>query len=417
MDRPVAEIITIGDELLQGHIVNTNAAVIARELGNIGIETSWMTTIGDKAEDIYFALSKAFVRAKVIVVTGGLGPTPDDLTKPVLTKFFDTYLELRDDLLKTIQERYAKRGVLAPQTLENQAMFPAGAEPMSNPLGTAPGIYFVKDDRHFFSIPGVPVEMENILQEFILPKLHSILGSNPYHQKVLRLCGAGESYVLSKVSNLDAIHELVKLAFLPQTFGVDLRLSARSMDSFEAETQLAQAEGWIREAVGDFIFSANGDSIEAVIGQILVNRGQTLSTAESCTGGLVSHLFTNIPGSSNFFERGVISYSNQAKIDLLGVSETSLNQFGAVSEEVAREMAQGIQKRSNTNWGASTTGIAGPTAGSVEKPVGTVWIGIARPNGDAQAFRHRFADSRDINKQRFAQALMYRLWRALLDDL
>jgi nicotinamide-nucleotide amidase len=416
LERPVAEIITIGDELLQGQVVNTNAAVIARELGNIGVETAWMTTIGDQAEDIYFALSKAFVRAKVVIVTGGLGPTPDDLTKPVLTKFFDTYLELRDDLLKTIQKRYAKRGTQVPETLENQAMFPVGAEALSNPLGTAPGIYFVKDDRHFFAVPGVPVEMENILQEFILPKLSGILGDIPYHQKLLRLCGTGESYVLSKVANLDAIHELVKLAFLPQVFGVDLRLTARSMDSIEAEAELAQAEGWIREAVGDYIFSTDGDSIEAVIGQILVNRSQTIATAESCTGGLVSHLFTNIPGSSNFFERGVVTYSNQAKIELLGVSEASLNQFGAVSEQVAKEMAAGIRQHSKTDWGVSTTGIAGPTGGSEEKPVGMVWIGIARPSGDTEAYRYRFTDARVINKQRFANALMYRLWRALLND-
>lgn len=416
MDRPVAEIITVGDELLHGQVVNTNATVIARELGNIGIETSWITTIGDRAEDIYFALSKAFIRARVVVITGGLGPTPDDLTKPVITKFFDTYLERRDDLLQIIKERFTKRGMPVPQTLEDQAMFPAGAQPLSNPLGTAPGIYFVKDDRHVFAVPGVPSEMENILKEFILPNLRGVMGSKPYYQRVLRISGVGESYILSKIAKLDALYELVKLAFLPNVFGLDLRISARSMDRLEAESQLAQAEGWIREAVGDYIYSSDGDSIEAVIGHILTNRHQSLATAESCTGGLVSHIITNVPGSSAFFERGVISYSDRSKVEILGVSQATIDQYGAVSEEVAREMALGVRERSVSDWGVSTTGIAGPSGGSEEKPVGTLWIGIASPDGVCSGYRYRFVDLREGNKKRFAQALLYRLWRALIED-
>ncbi len=416
MSRPLAEIITIGDELLLGKVVNTNATLIARELGNIGINTSWITTVGDQAEDIYFALSKAFVRATVVIVTGGLGLTPDDLTKPVITKFFDTYLELREDLLEIIRERYEKRGLPPPTTLEDQAMFPAGAESMNNPVGTAPGIYFIKEDRHFFAVPGVPSEMENILREFILPKLRGIMGTSPYHQKVLRFSGIGESYILSKISSLDALHELVKLAFLPGLFGVDIRMMARSEDSFEAQAQIARAEGYIREAIGDHIYSSNDDSIEAVIGQILTNRGQTLAVSESCTGGMVSNMFTNIPGSSSFFERGIVTYSNRSKVDMLGVSVETLDEYGAVSEEVAREMALGIKEYGGTDWGASTTGIAGPTGGTDEKPVGTLWVGLAKPNGDAQAFQYRFADIRKVNKGRFAHALLYRLWCALLED-
>ena len=416
MTRPVAEIITIGDELLQGQVINTNATIIARELGNIGVETSWITTVGDRAEDIYFSLSKAFVRAKVVVVTGGLGPTPDDLTKPVITKFFDTYLELREDLLDIIKDRFEKRGITPPETLEDQAMFPAGAQALSNPLGTAPGIYFVKDDRHVFAVPGVPSEMENILKEFILPKLRGVLGSGSYHQRMLKISGVGESYILSKIASLDALYELVKLAFLPGMFGLDLRLTARSADSLEAEAQLAQAEGWIRNAVGDYIYSAEGDSIEAVIGKILVNRSQTIAIAESCTGGLVAHLITNIPGSSDFFERGVVTYSNRAKVELLGISQGTIDQCGAVSEEVAEAMAEHVRDRNGTDWGVSTTGIAGPSGGTEEKPVGTVWVGIAAPTGESRAYRYRFLDIRKINKQRFAHALLFRLWRALVED-
>jgi nicotinamide-nucleotide amidase len=416
LDRPVAEIITIGDELISGKVINTNAAIIARELGNIGVETSWITTLGDRAEDIYFALSKAFVRAKVVVITGGLGPTPDDLTKPVITKFFDTYLELRDDLLQIIRDRYEKRGLTPPETLDEQAMFPAGAQALGNPMGTAPGIYFVKGDRHVFAVPGVPSEMENILKEFILPNLRGVMGNNPYRQKLMRISGVGESYILSKVANLDALYELVKLAFLPGMLGLDLRISARSSDSLEAESQLAQAEGLIREAVGDYIYSTNGDSIESVIGQILTNRHQSIAVAESCTGGLVSHILTNVPGSSNYFERGVITYSNRAKTELLGISPETIDQYGAVSEEMAKQMALGVRERSGTDWGASTTGIAGPAGGTEEKPVGTVWIGIAHPNGSCIAYKYRFADLREVNKQRFAQALLFRLWRALMDD-
>ena len=416
MDRPVAEIISIGDELISGKTINTNAAIIARELGNIGVETTWITTVGDRAEDIYFALSKAFVRAKVVLITGGLGPTPDDLTKPVITKFFDTYLELRDDLLEIIRNRYEKRGIAPPETLDEQAMFPAGAQAMGNPMGTAPGIYFVKGDRHVFAVPGVPSEMENILKEFVLPNLRGIMGNNPYRQKLLRISGIGESYILSKVANLDALYELVKLAFLPGMFGLDLRITARSEDSLEADSQLAQAEGWIREAVGEYIYSTNGDSIEAVIGQILTNRHQSIAAAESCTGGLVSHTLTNVPGSSNYFERGIIAYSNRAKTELVGISPETIEQHGAVSEEVAKLMALGIRKQSGTDWGVSTTGIAGPSGGTEEKPVGTVWIGIAQPNGSCDAYKYRFADLREVNKQRFAQALLFRLWRALMDD-
>jgi nicotinamide-nucleotide amidase len=416
LDRPVAEIITIGDELLQGKVVNTNATLIARELGNIGIETSWITTVGDRAEDIYFALSKAFVRARVVIVTGGLGPTPDDLTKPVISKFFESELEFREDLLEIIRDRFRERGLPDPERLEEQAMFPSGAELMSNPLGTAPGIYFVKEDRHFFAVPGVPAEMKNIMQEFILPKLRGILGATPYHQKVLKIVGIGESYILSKVANLDALYELVKLAFLPGIFGLDLRLSARSPDPLEAEAQLAQAEGWIREAVGDYVVSAEGESLPVVIGKVLVNRNEKVAAAESCTGGLVSHLFTNVPGSSDFFERGVVSYSDRAKVELLGVSDEVLKQHGAVSEEAAVAMARGVRERSGADWGISTTGIAGPTGGTEEKPVGTVWVGVAGPKGDARAYRYRFLDLREVNKQGFAHALLYRFWRALMED-
>jgi nicotinamide-nucleotide amidase len=413
--RPCAEIVTVGNELLSGLIVNGNAAYLGQALVEVGVPVRWSSVVGDDIGEIQSALARALERAAVIVVTGGLGPTPDDMTKEAIAKFFNMELELRADLLEAVQARFARFGRTLPESSRNQAIFPRGAKVIPNPLGTAVGIHISRGGREVLVIPGVPHEMEGMTESYIVPWLRENIATTPIVSKVIQTTGLGESLIFERLRGAERINELVQLAFLPSPIGVTLHFTAKAQDKYEAEAQIAEAEGFIRERIGEFIYATGKQSLAEVVARILTNRGKTVAIAESCTGGLVANTFTNIPGSSNFFERGFVTYSNLSKTMLLGVPEELIQRHGAVSEEVARAMADGARRKAKTDYGLATTGIAGPDGGTPEKPVGTAWIAVA-DSRETVAEKIQAGYTREKNKMRFAQAVMFLLYRQLMQE-
>jgi len=413
--RHHAEIITVGNELLLGLVVNGNAAYLGRALAEAGVPMRWSCVVADDLDEIQAALARAIGRASVIVMTGGLGPTPDDMTKEAVAKFFNMELELRADLLEAVEARFARFGRTMPEVSRNQAVFPRGAEVIPNPLGTAVGIHITRDNCEIFVLPGVPHEMESMTEGYILPWLLENLSTTLILSKTLQTTGIGESLILERLGGAEHIDELVQLAFLPSPIGVTLHLSAKSDDTYEAEAQLAEAEGLIRERIGDFVYATGEQSLAEVIARILTNRGKTIAVAESCTGGLVANTFTNIPGSSYFFERGFVTYSNRSKTELLGVPEELVQQHGAVSEEVVRAMAEGARRKAKTDYGLATTGVAGPDGGTPEKPVGTVWVAVADAR-ETVAEKIQVGYTRETNKMRFAQAVLFLFYKRLMQE-
>lgn len=413
--RHCAEIITVGDELLLGLVVNGNAAYLGRAFAEAGVPVQWSCVVADDLDEIQVALARAIKRASVLVITGGLGPTPDDMTKEAVAKSFNMELELRADLLEAVEARFARFGRTMPEVSRNQAIFPRGAEVIPNPLGTAVGIHITRDSCEIFVLPGVPHEMEGMTANYLVPWLHKNLATTPFLAKTLQTTGIGESLILERMGGVEHINELVQLAFLPSPIGVTLHLSAKSQDTYEAEAQLAEAEGLIRERIGEFVYATGRQSLAEVIARILTNRGKTVAVAESCTGGFVAHTLTNIPGSSNFFERGFVTYSNRSKTELLGVPEELIQQRGAVSEEVVRAMAEGARRKAKTDYGLATTGVAGPDGGTPEKPVGTAWVAVADAR-EIVAEKIQVGYTRETNKMRFAQAVLFLLYRKLMGE-
>jgi len=410
-----AEIVAVGDELLLGQVVNGNAACLGRVFAEVGVPVRWSSIVADDSGEIRAALARALQRASVIVFTGGLGPTPDDVTKDAVAGFFGLELQHRDDLLEAIRAFYARIGRTMPESVRGQATFPRGANVIPNSLGTAPGMHITRDQRDIFILPGVPHEMESMTESYLVPWLRRNFGEGAPISKTLQTTGIGESLILERLSDLERIRELVHLAFLPSPTGVAVRMTAKAGDPYEVDAQLAEAEGLIRERIGEFVYAVGEQSLAEVIARILTNRAKTLAVAESCTGGLVAHTFTNIPGSSEFFERGFVTYSNRSKTELLGVSEELIEQHGAVSEEVARAMAEGARKQAGSDYALATTGIAGPDGGTPEKPVGTLWMAVADAR-ETRAERLQSGYTREANKMRFAQAALFLLYRRLMEE-
>ncbi|HEY3294646.1 MAG TPA: competence/damage-inducible protein A [bacterium] len=407
------ELITVGDEVLRGDIVNGNAAYIGRALSAIGFPPSWSSVIADKMDVIKSALQTALSRAHVIVLTGGLGPTPDDLTRDAVAQFFDLPLQEDPVLLEHVEALFRSRGMVMPETSRNQSLFPIGASKLPNPHGTAAGIHIERDGRHVFCLPGVAIEAQQMTDESVVPIVREIFPDVQVFTKTLRLAGIGESHLMQQVGRQEEICAHVSVAYLPHHGLLDLRLTAHSTDRLEAEAQIAFAEAIIREHVWEHIYATGSAKLGAVIGNILINRGQKLAVAESCTGGLVSDMITDIPGSSRWFDRGWITYSNAAKTGNICVDEELIIRHGAVSEEVACAMAQGARTNAETSWGISTTGIAGPDGGTASKPVGTVWIAVSSESG-AHARLLQLSGLRETIKLRTAHSVLYLLYRNLM---
>jgi len=407
-------IISIGDELLIGQTINTNAAYIGEKLTAIGYDVIRNFTVGDNKDDILKTLSDAETISDFIFITGGLGPTHDDITRNCILEYFQTDMIFDEQTFERIKKLFEKRNIPMPEINRNQAMVPRIAKVIPNDYGTAPGYDITKNGKRFFVMPGVPYEMRGMMENTILPDLKNYIQSKNifYSQKILYTTGIPESALYTKLEDIRPLFDEVKVAFLPSQFGVKIRLSMRSNDEKFNLEKIKFLEEKIRERVGDYIYTDEDLPIEEVIGKILTERKLKLAVAESCTGGLICHRITNIPGSSNYFERGVVSYSNESKIEILGVNPETIKNFGAVSEQTAIEMARGVRKISKADIGISTTGIMGPTGATETKPIGLVFVGYSDSEREF-AKQFNFADNRVRNKDRSSQAALEILWRAL----
>ncbi|WP_353720348.1 competence/damage-inducible protein A [Dyadobacter sp. 676] len=376
-----AEIITIGDEILFGQIVDTNTQWIGAQLTDIGIRPVRKTSVGDNRQDILDAFAQASRRADIVIVTGGLGPTRDDITKHTFCEYFGTELEINQDALALVTEFFAKRGRAMTELNIQQAALPKNCTYIPNLWGTAPGMWFEKDGVIYVSLPGVPYEMKNLMEFEILPRLKARFSIHIIQHKSIRTIGIGESFLAEKISAWeDALPGHIKLAYLPHFGQVKLRLTGTGTDPAVLDRELNEQVALALPLIGDYVFGYDSDELETVVGTLLMQNNATVGTAESCTGGYVANQITSVPGSSRYFEGSVVSYSNALKINLLGVSAETLEAYGAVSEQTAREMAEGARRVLNTTFALSTTGIAGPDGGTPEKPVGTVWIACATPD-------------------------------------
>ncbi len=409
-------IISIGDEILIGQTINTNASFIGEKLTSIGFEIDRIFVVGDNKEKILETFSLAEKLGDFIFVTGGLGPTHDDITRTCILEYFKTRLRFDEETFERIKRLFERRNIPMPEINREQAMVPEISKVIPNDYGTAPGYDIARNGKRFFIMPGVPYEMKGMMEKTILPELQDYIKSKNiyYNQKNLYTTGIPESALYTQLQDLRPLFEEVKVAFLPSQFGVKIRLSMRS-DSEEKNLQKIKfVEEKIRERVNQYIFADEDIPLEEVIGKILTEKKLKLAVAESCTGGLICHRITNIPGSSNYFERGVVSYSNESKVEILGVNIETIKKYGAVSEQTAIEMATGIRKISGADIGISTTGIMGPTGATETKPIGLVYIGYSDDEREfAQQFN--FADNRIRNKERTSQAALQILWKVLKD--
>jgi len=400
MNTHFASIITIGDELLIGQVVDTNSAWMAQELNKIGIPVKHRIAVGDVWEDIWYALDEESKHASIILITGGLGPTSDDITKPLLCKYFGGKLitdEATLAFVKNLFENVFKRPLLDVNL--KQAEVPDVCTVLKNERGTAPGMMFEKDGKVFISMPGVPHEMKWIMTNEVLPMLPSKFKAAVIEHRTLLTASIGESFLADLVKEEEAaLPTFIKLAYLPNYGMVRLRLTASGDDKTELIEALNNHFQKFKERVKDFLVIDEDLPLEAVIGKLLKERGATLSTAESCTGGYMAHLITSVPGSSAYFKGSIVSYDNSIKTSLLNVPDTILQTVGAVSEETVRIMAESILKIMGTDYSIAVSGIMGPDGGTSAKPVGKVWIAVAKSGKTiAKSFDFRYDRARNIN--------------------
>jgi nicotinamide-nucleotide amidase len=386
-----AEIICVGTELLLGDILNSNAQYLAQQLAKLGIPHYYQTVVGDNPTRLKQVIEIASQRAQILIFTGGLGPTPDDLTCETLADFFGVPLVERPDIIEDITKKYALRARVMTPSNRKQALIPQGAEILPNPTGTAPGIIWQpRADLTIFTFPGVPSEMYRMWEETAVPFLKTQgWGQEIIYSRMLKFWGIAESALAEKVS---AYLKLPNPTVAPYASKgeVKLRVSAKAASPVHAQNLIAPIEKQIQEIAGLDYYGADDDTLASVVGQLLVARGETLSVAESCTGGGLGQMLTEVSGSSAYFWGGVISYDNLVKEKLLGVNSEDLARYGAVSSIVAEQMAVGVRECLSTSWGLSITGIAGPNGGTEIKPVGLVYIGLAGPNGEVESYEYHF---------------------------
>jgi len=412
-----SKLISIGDEILIGQIVNTNAAYLGDKLFSIGMPVEKTIVIGDEEQILLDELNDSLKNYDVSIITGGLGPTHDDITKPVLIKFFEDELIMNEKVLAHVKNIFSSRNIIMPKVNEAQALVPKNSEVIWNSNGTAPGIWIEKNDKVVIALPGVPYEMKAMIENTILDKLKNKFSSiikNILKQKTLLTTGLGESSLNEKIGNVKSILGDCKLAFLPSAEGVRLRINSSGRSEEEALEKILEVETKIRNKAGDYIYGINEETIESIIGNLLKERNQTLSLAESMTGGMISSRIVSIPGSSEYYIGGLCSYANKEKVKVLGIKQSTLDQGGAVSKETAIEMASGVRKLMEADYALSTTGIAGPSGGTSAKPVGLVWIGFSCEK-KTYAINFNFGDNRANNIQRSSMRALEILRRELLN--
>lgn len=375
MKKILAELLTIGDEILYGQIVDTNSQWMSVELDKLGIKVVRKTSVGDQEEEILTALTEAEKRADIILITGGLGPTNDDLTKPCLAKYFDCGLVLNEEALAEVTAFFKSRGRELTEVNRQQALLPTACEKITNEIGTAPGMWFNKNGKIFMSMPGVPHEMKLMMTNHVLPRLKATFKTPIIYHKVVRTIGIGESVLAEKIVDWEnSLPKHIGLAYLPSLGEVKLRITGFGDSHQTLETEINLLTEKLKDRIGQFIFGYGEDPIELVIGKKLKEQKLTISVAESCTGGYLSHMITSIPGSSEYFLGGIVPYDYQIKMRQLGVKPETLEKYGAVSEPTISEMANIVRAKFNTDIGVATSGIAGPGGATPDKPVGTVWI-------------------------------------------
>jgi nicotinamide-nucleotide amidase len=375
MKTIVAEILAIGDELLYGQTLDTNSHWISGELDKVGIKVIRRTTVGDQEQEILTAFEEAEKRADIILMTGGLGPTSDDLTKPCLATYFLCGLKIHEEALAEVTEFFTSRGRELTELNRQQAALPETCVKITNPIGTAPGMWFDKSNKVFMSMPGVPHEMKRMMTEQVIPRLTAKYTLPVIYHKIIRTIGLGESFLADKISTWEkSLPPHIKLAYLPSLGEVKLRLTCTGSSHEVLQKEAHELSEQLNTIIGTYIYGFGDDTIEAVIGRILREKNLTLSVAESCTGGYLSHLITSVPGSSEYFLGSMIPYAYEIKMRQLGVKPETLERYGAVSEPTIIEMANIVRAKFNTDIGVATSGIAGPGGATPDKPVGTVWI-------------------------------------------
>lgn len=412
------QIISIGNELLIGDTVNTNASWMGQLLTESGVEVTQIHTIGDDLETVKQTLDSALSSSDLVITTGGLGPTHDDITKKAVTELFDCKLVLDEKILKFIKKTFKKRNIPFSKSNYHQAEVPDCCEVLFNKQGTAPGMWFDRGDSKLAVLPGVPFEMKYLMNEKVMPKVGKIDGDiERRHSRYMITAGIGESTLSDDVIGdlSSVINENIHVAYLPSPQGTKIRISARGSSQKDIEKHIAPVANLIKKKAADVIIGEGKNLVLAeAVGNLLNERNLRLAIAESCTGGYVANAVTDIPGSSGYLKGGVIAYSNDIKINQLGVSRDVLESAGAVSKEVALQMAKGVAECLNADIGISTTGIAGPGGGSKEKPVGTVWMGFWI-SGAHFALEARFTNDRLINKERTAAVALETVRRSILN--
>ena len=415
---PDVEIMTIGDELLYGQVIDTNSAFMGQELAKIGLRVRQISSVSDRADEIVAALDQARRRAQVVLITGGLGPTKDDLTKHVLAQYFNSELVMHEPTLHHVEEIFKRFQRPMLDVNRQQALVPANCEVLHNAVGTAPGMWFTDQGTVFVSMPGVPFEMKRLMTDHVLPRLQARFHLPPIEHVVVMTAGLGESFLAAKIADWeDTLPPNVKLAYLPSFGAVRLRLTGTD-DGHSTEhgpnlrgRMLALLPA-LRERIGDFIFAEEETTLEAAIGQLLLARNLTIGTAESCTGGLVAHRLTGVPGSSAYFRGSIVAYHNDIKQQELWVKAETLAQYGAVSEATVREMAEGARKRLGVDVAVATSGIAGPGGATDTKKVGTVCLAYADANQTISR-EYVLVRGRALNVEYAAQSLLTMLRQQL----
>ena len=391
-------LITIGNELLSGFTTDTNSALIGQSVLEVGAEITWHVTIGDQYNHITAVLDQVPEDIKVVLVTGGLGPTHDDITQKTLFKYFDVQPVFDEDYWNILNARMVKRARVMPEINKNQAIRPNKGSVIPNNSGSARGLHLNNDRMDVFAMPGVHREMKDMMSNTIIPWIHDKTKSKIY-VRTLRTTGAMESVLAEKLVDVTDDTRPVTVAFLPQFTGVDIRLTCPK------KNPLIEIEEKIRDRVDKYVYATGIVNLEETVGDMLVKCGYTISTAESCTGGLLGHRFTNVPGSSRYYLGGVVSYSDDMKMKTLGVQENTLQEFGAVSKQTATEMAQGVRDLFGSDLAIAVTGIAGPGGGTAEKPVGLVYITLVH-NDTVWAKEFKFFTDRKLNKQLSSQVAL-----------
>ena len=401
-----AEIITIGDEILIGQIVDTNAAYIAQRLNDTGIVVSERTSVGDDAQQIAETVSRAMQRCEVVITTGGLGPTKDDITKTTLARMFDSQMVFDTAVADHVRTMLARRGIAFNELNRSQALVPECCTVLFNAHGTAPGMWFERDGHVLVNLPGVPFEMKHLMEDEVLPRLKKRFSLRAIIHRTMITGGIAESILAERIAAWeDSLPDYLKLAYLPSPNIVRLRLSAYEVEGESVMAEIESRFEQLQKIIPDNIIGYETATLQQAVHNLLTERKKTLAVAESCTGGKIASLFTAMAGASEYFLSGATTYSNESKINILGVSPETIAKHGAVSEQTAREMAEGVRRITGADYGVATTGIAGPSGGTADKPVGTVWFAVSSADGTYAVMKNSGTDRGQIIDRASAYAI------------